>query len=425
MMTNTIEVPFDIEDVEVLNIESMTDGQLIITVKSTIEGTCCHKCGNHIKTLYDHGDARTVRHTSVFGSETYIRFFPKRYECPYCSKTTTQSVPWCEPRCHHTIAYENHVLLQLVNSTVSDVSIKENLSFDSIEGIIKRRISTSVNWDLVKKIELLGIDEISIKKGHKDFVTIVTARVDGKTIILAVLKDRTKKTVKKFLKTIPRRLRKTIVAVCSDMYDGFINAAKEVLRGVRIVVDRFHVSKLYRKGLDDLRKSEMRRLKKELSSVEYKELKNVMWILRKRPFALDCEEKMVLKLLFKYSPVLELAYFLCNDLTCIFDQHISRFDANIQIKAWKRRVKKSKFSRLKFLRAKTLNLETCFDSFLSTLTSREKEILNYFDERLTSGFVEGLNNKLKVIKRRCYGILNIGHWFQRIYLDLEGYSLFA
>ncbi|RKZ89525.1 MAG: hypothetical protein DRR19_11445 [Candidatus Parabeggiatoa sp. nov. 1] len=64
---------------------------------------------------------------------------------------------------------------------------------------------------------------------------------------------------------IPKRLRKTIVAVCSDMYEGFINAVKEVLKFVPIVVDRFHVSKLYRKGLDELRKSEMKRLKKELS----------------------------------------------------------------------------------------------------------------------------------------------------------------
>lgn len=411
MMTNTIEVPFDIEDVEIINTEVNTEGQFIITVKSTIEGTCCHKCGNNVKALYDHGDARFVRHTSVFGLETYIRFFPKRYECSHCSTTTTQQLPWCEPRGHHTIAYENHVLLQLVNSTVSDVSIKENLSIDTVEGIIKRRINTSVNWDLVKKIELLGIDEISRRKGHKDFVAIVTARVDGKTIILAVLEDRTKKTVKKFLKTIPKKRCKTIVAVCSDMYDGFINAAKEVLKGVRIVVDRFHVAKLYRKSLDDLRKSEMRCLKKELSSVEYKELKNVIWIIRKHPNELTDEDKMVLKRLFKHSPLLKLAYQLCNDLTCIFDKDISRFDANIQIKAWKRRVKRSKL--------------TCFDSFLSTLTSFDTEILNYFDDRHTSGFVEGLNNKIKVIKRRCYGILNIEHWFQRIYLDLEGYSLFA
>ena len=95
-MTNTIEVPYDIKDVEVINIDSMTYFHITITVKSTIEGTCCHKCGRHTKALYDHFDARTVRHTSIFGLETYIRIDPKRYECPHWTKTTTQLVPWCD-----------------------------------------------------------------------------------------------------------------------------------------------------------------------------------------------------------------------------------------------------------------------------------------------------------------------------------------
>ncbi|CAK0759298.1 hypothetical protein CCP4SC76_3110006 [Gammaproteobacteria bacterium] len=67
----------------------------------------------------------------------------------------------------------------------------------------------------------------------------------------------------------------------------------------------------------------------------------------------------------------------------------------------------------------------CFDAFLKTLEARKNEITNYFFERHTSGFVEGLNNKIKVIKRRCYGIFNIGNLFQRINLDLIGYSLYA
>jgi transposase len=67
----------------------------------------------------------------------------------------------------------------------------------------------------------------------------------------------------------------------------------------------------------------------------------------------------------------------------------------------------------------------CFDSFLGTLEDWLDEITNYFINRLTSGFVEGFNNKVKVLKRRCYGITNLTHLFQRLYLDLEGYRLFG
>jgi len=298
-----------------------------------------------------------VRHTSCFGLETYIRFCPKRYECPHCGKTTTQLLSCLEPYCHHTISYENHVLLQLVNSTVADIAIIEPLTVDEVQGILDRHINKDVNWDLIEMIVILGLDEISRKKSHKDFVTIATARVDGKIIILAILEDRKKDTVKKFLKTIPKRLRKTIKAGGEDMYEGFVNAAKEVLK-VKVVIDRCNKAKLYHNSLDSLRKSEMKRLKEELPAEEYQELKNVMWTLRKNLSELDFEEKMVLILLFSYSPMLKLAYQLSNDLTDIFNKDISKFEAKRKIRAWKRRVAKSEL--------------TCFDSFLSTLTKYSK-----------------------------------------------------
>lgn len=236
----------------------------------------------------------------------------------------------------------------------------------------------------------MGIDEISLKKGRKDFVTIVTARNgDGKIMILAVISGRKKKDVKEFLSSIPKRLRKTILAVCSDLYEGYINAAKEAFGDddVTIVVDRFHIAKLYRKGLEGLRKKEMKRLKKELSEEEYKNLNGVMWILRKKINELKEEELEVLKLLFKYSPILKIAYKLCNELTNIFEENISKSEAKRRINEWNDQVIKSGL--------------TCFNKFISTLDEWMDEITNYFINRQTSGFVEGLNNKIKVIKRRC------------------------
>ena len=138
-------------------------------------------------------------------------------------------------------------------------------------GMIRRHVRVEVDWDGIDCLEQLGLDEISLKKGHNDFVVIVSARVGNEMKILAVLKDRKKKTVKKFLSTIPKKLVKTIRSVCSDLYDGFINAAKEAYgKRVRIVADRFHVAKLYRKGLESLRKQELKRLRRYLGKNEVK-----------------------------------------------------------------------------------------------------------------------------------------------------------
>ncbi len=299
-----------------------------------------------------------------------------------------------------------------VNSTVVDVSIKEGISYEAVRGIIDRYIAKGVDWKTINNLKVIGIDEISLKKGHQDFVTIVTGRIGEETVILGVLADRKKETVKEFLMSIPKKLRQQVRFVCSDMYAGFIHAAKEVFgKKVRIVVDRFHLAKLYGKGLDELRKKELERLRKTLSKEQYKELEGVMWLLRKRPDDLTSKDQETLDQLFQYSPLLQQAYQLKNKLTALLDSDLDRRRGKQRITGWMNRVKKSSVR--------------CFDTFLKTLETYKNEVANYFLNRLTSGFVEGLNNKIKVIKRRCYGLKNIGHLFQHLYLDLCGYALYA
>ena len=404
----------NLPDITIVHVDIDEQENCLVKAESTKEGTPCHVCGRTIHTPYGHGRVLKIRHLSIFGRKTYIVICPPRYQCLDCEgkPTTTQHFSWHEPRSSHTKAYDESLLLLLVNSTVEDVSIKEDVGYESIMGIIDRYILTEVNWKDILRLDVIGIDEISLKKGHKDFVTIVTMRVGNEIRILAVLKDRKKETVKTFFSRIPTRLRKTVRVVCSDMYDGFINAAKEIFSDkVKSIIDRFHVAKLYRKGVDTLRKAEMKRLKDTLVKEEYAKLRNVMWIVRKDKDHLVDEEVEILQLLFIHSPLLELSYKLSKELTDIFNEDMQRGRAKRKIHAWINHVKKSGLS--------------CFNTFLSTLDERMEEILNYFIHRQTSGFVEGLNNKIKVIKRRCYGILNPDHLFQRILLDLSGYSLFS
>jgi len=408
-----LETLLNIPGVAVESMEITGEG-VIITVRSTVEGTRCGRCGREICRPYGHGREITLRHLSLFGNETHIRICPPRYQCVRCegSPVTTQKASWHSQRSPHTTAYENHILTQLVSSTVGDVSVREHVGYEAVMGIIARRIDTKVNWDEILSIDTIGTDEIPLKKGHKNFVTVVTALTDGKLMILAVLPDREKKTVRKFFKSIPKRLRKKVRTVCSDMYEGFVNVAKDIFgKRTRIVVDRFHVARLYRNDLDGLRKKEMRRLRDELSEKEYGKLKGAMWALRKKPEKLSPEEKDVPECLFGHSPELETAYRLCQELTDIFEEDISKSEAKRRIGNWKLWVRLSGLS--------------CYDKFMRTLEKWCEEITNYFVDRRTSGFVEGLNNKIKVIKRRCCGILNVDHLFQRIFLDIRGYSLFA
>jgi transposase len=198
------------------------------------------------------------------------------------------------------------------------------------------------------------------------------------------------------------------------MYDGYVNAVKEIFGNkVKIIIDRFHVAKNYRKCIDSVRKKELNRLQKESTEEEYKNLKGAMWALRKKEENLTENEKEVLKLLFKYSLALKKAYQMQNELTGIFNRNINKQKASNLIKKWIMKVEKSELS--------------CFDKFISTLNKYWDDILNYFyrKQRKNSGFIEGLNNKIKVINRRCYEIFKIENLFQRVFLDLEGYTMYA
>ena len=240
----------------------------------------------------------------------------------------------------------------------------------------------------------------------------MTARqAQGRLRILGVLPDRQKETVLDFLGAIPERLKRTIHTVCSDMYEGYTEAVREGLPAARLVIDRFHVAEAYRAGLDQLRKQELKRLKQTLSQPDYASLKGALWALRKSPKDLATEDRQVLRRLFGYAPNVKRAYALQQELTTIFDQPFTQAQAKRRLSAWIQHVRTSGLA--------------CFDAFLQTLETWWEAITAFFVLRANSGFVEGLNNKLKVLKRRCYGLFNRQHWFQRIFLDLEGYHWFG
>jgi len=413
-MSVMIQLPLAIPEVKVLSTECRPDGALLIQVESPRQGACCSRCGRKIHHFHGYDRPIQLRHLPILEWQVYLEIRPKRYRCPSCEgrPTTTQRCDWYEPNSRHTQAFEKWVLRCLVNSTVVDVSQKLGLGPDAVEGILGRGVSTTVDWRQFTTLETLGIDEIALTRGHGNYVAVISTRdAQGKVFILAVLPDRLKATVKVFLESMPAPLKATIQTVCIDMYDGYANAVYEVLPGVTVVVDRFHVAHGYHDSVDHLRKQELKRLQQELPEAEYESLKGLMWGVRQDWTGLSEDDPNRLLPLFRQSPALGQAYCLRQVLTGIFNSPFTKARAIDAIAGWCEQVHASGLR--------------CFDGFLTTVANWKEEITNYFLQRQTSGFVEGLNNKLKVLKRRCYGLDCVKKLFQRLRLDLEGYHLFG
>lgn len=125
---------------------------------------------------------------------------------------------------------------------------------------------------------------------------------------------------------------------------------------------------------------------------------------------LDEDERQRLRGLFEYTPQLHKAYTLREELTAIFNSPLTVTEGQQRLKKWQDKVQQAKIG--------------CFDTFLKTLSNHFEHIVNYFHERVTSGFVEGINNKLKVITRRSYGLKRVDSLFRRLWLDMNARDWF-
>jgi len=404
----------DLPDIRVIDLKiDHRNDEVTIKVESTKEIIPRRECN---KPTVRHGYGRTLRlrHLPILGKTTMIEITSRRGICHDChgGTTTNERLDWCALNSNQTKPYEQHLLFELVNSTIADVSQREGVDCHTIHALVDRNVETKVNFSSIECLGILGLDEISLKKGHNDFVTIISYRANEKVHVLGVIKGREKAEILEFLGSIPSRLKKTIRVACCDLYEGYMNACKEAFEGkVPVVADRFHVRRLYRKSLIQLRKSELKRLKKTLSEDQYKQLKPAIALLMRHNDYFEEDEKAIVAPLFSLSPKLKESYAMSRKLSGIFDSKIMPEAAKEKIAAW-------------ILLVEDSGLD-CFNNFIKSLSKHMTEICNYFIAGDSSGFVEGFNNKVKVLKRRCYGLSNVTRLFQRLLIDTVGFSRFS
>jgi len=340
----------NLPETKIIKMEKDKFGDILITVETTEDHTICRVCNKKIYKRFGVDRERKLKHLPAFGDHTFIIYSPHRYICEDCKDhpTTTAKASWHSSNGSHTTDYENHLLTELVNSTIVDVAVKECITEESVLGVVERRVNNKVDWKDINSLGVIGMDEISLKKGYKDFVTIITSRVDNKITLLAILKGREKAIIARFLRNIPARLQKTIVAVCVDMYEGYINAVKEVFKDkIMVVVDRYHVAKLYRRELDKFRQKVLTQLKQELTEQEYKQIIGATRILRRADECLTEDEKRIVRSVFSYSPELMEAYSLAIKLTQTFNTHLTKEEALTKFSEWVALVNKSKLNCFK------------------------------------------------------------------------------
>lgn len=228
----------------------------------------------------------------------------------------------------------------------------------------------------------MSIDEISQRKGPQDFATVV-CDID-RSKLLEVIDSHHQEDIIEILKQQPIELREQVEEVSVDMWGGFPKVVQEVFPNAQLVFDRFHVMKPVNEELNLVRKQ------------TGMTVKGSKFILLKNGANLTESEKIKLPTILKHSKRLKLAYELKEEFRKIFETCKTVEDGKKQVLTW---LKQARY---------------VYCGVLTTIRNHLDGICNYFLSRTTSGVMEGINNRLKLIKRQAYGFVNFDNFRARL-----------
>lgn len=380
-----IEKLLDLQEFQVLKINTRYKNKVILDVQTKNEKQRCPHCNkytNSINNKYNH----QVRDNSIFGKLAYLNINRKVFICHLCNQVFTEQVESIYPKKIYTKRFEKTIFERCLENSIANVSRENKLPYDCVKGIYNRIADVCVEHLMRHNddIEILGIDEISIRKGHGDFQAVVSNIGHGH--VMDVLPDRKKETVINYLKKLPKKAKKRIIFVSMDMWDGYFYAAKEILPDTKIVIDRFHVMKNLNAAITKCRRDIQQALPKELKD----KYKNYRWILVTNEENLTEKGIGQLKKMMKDCPELKELYNLKVDFQNIFDRTRKLEVAKEKLERWKKKVQELENEEM--------------NKFIKLLENWGEWILNYFvSNKVTNGFVEGMNNKIKLLKRIGYG----------------------
>lgn len=373
--------------------------RLIVFCKHDFDIAMCPVC--HALSTYIHSYShRCVRDLDWSAKTCHLEFEARRFYCQRCDCPFQEELEWL-PRCSRlTQRYREFVFAQCQKTTIQAVHQKQRLGYKTVERLYYRMAqeqAKAIQPGLVRK---LGIDEFAIKKGHESFALALSNLETGR--VIAVLPDRKKETLIAYFDTWTPLQRQAVLEAAMDLWEPYAQAVSACLPNAKIVADRFHVMK----NLNDQVTSARREIQRDLPEASKQTLKGCRWLLVRNHDDLSSAEQEKLAAMFGVSSSLKVLHTLKEDFRKIFETDLTPQEAGPKLKAWITDVEKSGLTKLA--------------KFVSTLRNRWEHILNYFHNRLTSGMVEGLNNKVKVIKRCAYGFGNFEHFALRILVECDG-----
>ena len=350
----------------------------------------CPRCGMATTKEHDrrpqHKQDRRLRDKMVF-----LTLMKRRFWCLWCGKVFTEPDEVFGFRRRSSRRLREYLGQEALHQTVKRTAHKEKVG----EGLVRRCVAEEIGKRLrVREAketpELIGLDEFSVRR-RRLYHTAICNLVDGE--VMEVVEGQGQQKVEEYLDSLPEPER--VKGVAMDMHEPFRQAVQMCLPQAKVVVDKFHLIRHINKAMDKVRS----RLQGGNRRGKRRDLFRSRYTLLKGAERLADWEKERLNRLFYCYPELKKAWVLKESF-----------------RTWYRDTDRSRAEERLGLLEERIEGDSLpeFKELLHTLSNWRDEILNYFDYRITNGFVEGKNNRIKTIKRMAYGYRNMDNFRLRI-----------
>jgi transposase len=336
------------------------------------------------RTFYDR-KTRRVRDLSCGDMRVYLDVEIRRVFCRRCQKVKQEKLDWLADSPFYSKRFAFYIGRRCRDSSLQDVAKEFHLDWKTVKALEKQYMQEQLRRAGTPGPKVIGLDEVSIRKGHT--YRIVVSDLERKRPIWFGGEDRSEKSMDLFYGCLGEKKSKRIQLAVMDMWKAFHSSTRKHAPQAAILFDKFHVIRHLNEALDKVRKSEYARL----SGKDRRFIKGQKYTLLSRRENLDIEGRFALRTLLKANKRLNVAYLLKESFCQLWEY---------KKEGWARKFFDNWRSSLKWQRLKP------YEEFAEMIENHWDGITAFIqsEEKVSLGFVEGLNNKIRVIQRRAYGL---------------------
>ncbi|MGH9453161.1 MAG: ISL3 family transposase [Terriglobia bacterium] len=352
----------------------------------------CGVCQGRCRKVHQVEAARSWQDLSLRQFAMVLRYRPRRVCCRHCG-VRVEAVPWAQLWARVTTALAAAVAELARHLSWQQTARHFRLDWKSVARIVRRVVAYGLERRRRRPLHVLGIDEVSRRKGHH-YLTVVYDL--ERRVLLWVGEDRTEDTLTRFFTQLGRRRSATLRVVCMDMWQAYFKAVRRHAPNAQVLFDRFHLVQHLNRAVDEVRRSEMRRL----SGREKTSFKRTRFLLLKNPWNLRSDERERLSTLVRWNSPIVRAYYL-KEAFQLFWGYRQAARAEQHLCRWMHSALRSRLEP--------------FKKFVRMLRDHLDGVLAWTRLRLSNGALEGMNNKIKLVSHRSFGFRTVQNYTAAIY----------